>query len=100
MNRYITVNIHIHNNICNLLSQKNKVKNNDIIIKNNVAVICNSYVLISYKNISQSNRAEIVIKIVYTYHSHNQILWFEIQYFDNIKNIDKNIQTVEISKKG
>ena len=43
----MTVKIQIHNNISNLLTQKNNVKNKDIIAKNTVAVICNSYVLIS-----------------------------------------------------
>ena len=61
ISKKITVKIQTHNNISNLLTQKNNVKNKDIIAKNIVAVICNSYVLISYKNINQSNQAEINI---------------------------------------
>ena len=59
MSKKITVKIQIHNNISNLLTPKNSVKNKDIIAKNTVAVICNSYVLISYKNINHNNQAEI-----------------------------------------
>ena len=57
----MAVKIQIHNNICSLLTPKNRVKNNDITSKNTVAVICNSYVLISYKNINHNNHAEINI---------------------------------------